>query len=53
MNKILRKISKKLGISGGGHPSAAGARVRRDEFSVFLEELGAELLNSTRDLSTT
>lgn len=53
LNKILRKISKKLGISGGGHPSAAGARVRRDEFSVFLEELGAELLNSTRDLSTT
>jgi len=40
LNKILRELSVKLlGVNGGGHPQAAGARVKKDSFSAFLEEL--------------
>jgi len=45
MNKtfILRELSRSLGISGGGHPQAAGARVRKDLLKTFLEELSKSL----------
>lgn len=46
LNKILRRISRKLGISGGGHPSAAGARVKKEQFKIFLDELNEELTRS-------
>lgn len=39
LNKILRKIALKLGGSGGGHPQAAGARIREESFLKFIEEL--------------
>jgi single-stranded-DNA-specific exonuclease len=43
LNAVLRKLSRKLGIHGGGHPQAAGARVPKNLFSVFIEELNREL----------
>jgi RecJ-like exonuclease len=43
LNSILRKLSRRLNVHGGGHPFAAGARVPRDLFNVFLEELNREL----------
>ncbi|MEM1595677.1 MAG: DHHA1 domain-containing protein, partial [Desulfurococcaceae archaeon] len=46
LNKILRTLSRKLGVSGGGHPAAAGARIIKDQFKVFLDELNQELLRS-------
>ncbi|MGC8974901.1 MAG: DHHA1 domain-containing protein [Thermoprotei archaeon] len=39
LNKVLREISRKLGIHGGGHPVAAGARVKKEQFQEFLGEL--------------
>ncbi len=44
LNSILRRLSRKLGIHGGGHPSAAGARVPKALFEVFIEELNNELI---------
>jgi len=46
LNAILRRLSKKLGVHGGGHPTAAGARVPKDVFPKFLEELNEELAAS-------
>ncbi|MEM0031763.1 MAG: DHHA1 domain-containing protein [Desulfurococcaceae archaeon] len=46
LNKILRTLSRKLGVSGGGHPAAAGARIVKDQFKVFLDELNQEILRS-------
>ncbi|MEM2924157.1 MAG: DHHA1 domain-containing protein [Methanocellales archaeon] len=43
LNKLLRKICPMLGGSGGGHPSAAGARVPRHNFERFLDELNEKL----------
>ncbi|MEM2024757.1 MAG: DHHA1 domain-containing protein [Desulfurococcaceae archaeon] len=43
LNQILRKLGKKLGISGGGHPQAAGARVPVGIFYIFLDELNSAL----------
>ncbi|MEM1526416.1 MAG: DHHA1 domain-containing protein [Ignisphaera sp.] len=43
LNKILRKISKELGINAGGHPQAAGARVNKTMFKVFLNKLNEML----------
>lgn len=39
LNKILRELSRQLGINGGGHPQAAGARMRKEVFDDFLEKL--------------
>jgi len=36
LNKVLRIISKKLDIDGGGHKQAAGARVPVKKFDEFL-----------------
>lgn len=43
LNKVLRELSRSLGISGGGHPQAAGARVRKDLLKTFFEELNKRL----------
>jgi RecJ-like exonuclease len=43
LNAILRRLSKRLGIHGGGHSTAAGARVPKDLFQKFVEELNREL----------
>jgi len=43
LNKILRRITKTVGGSGGGHPNAAGARVRVDKFRDFLELLSGSI----------
>lgn len=39
LNSILRHISLKFGGSGGGHPQAAGARIPKENFTKFIEEL--------------
>ncbi|MCD6465401.1 DHH family phosphoesterase [Candidatus Bathyarchaeota archaeon] len=43
LNRILRRITRKLGGSGGGHPNAAGTRIPKEKFESFLEELNASL----------
>jgi RecJ-like exonuclease len=43
LNKILRKLSRELGVNGGGHPQAAGARLPKDMFSTFLDKLDKEI----------
>ncbi len=45
LNIILRKIVKKLDGSGGGHPTAAGARIDRELFNSFLEELDKYIIS--------
>jgi len=47
LNKLLRELSKRLDIHGGGHPHAAGARVRRDLFKKFLDELNELVANQS------
>ncbi len=36
LGKMIGKIATDLGNSGGGHPRAAGARIREDQFDKFL-----------------
>jgi len=43
LNRILRRITMRLGGSGGGHPNAAGARIPKENFRKFLEELNRNL----------
>ncbi len=43
LNRLLRQICRRLGGSGGGHPSAAGARVPKQNFERFLDELNENL----------
>ena len=43
LNKILRKISPRLGGTGGGHPEAAGARIPVNKLWDFLRQLDNEL----------
>ncbi|MBC7130724.1 DHH family phosphoesterase [Candidatus Bathyarchaeota archaeon] len=43
LNKILRRITPKLGGSGGGHPQAAGARIPEEKFNEFVKELNLVL----------
>ena len=47
LNRMLRRITMKLGGSGGGHPNAAGARIPKERFENFLEELNRKLERST------
>lgn len=46
LNRILRLIAPGLGGSGGGHPSAAGARIPEGRFPEFIERLNAALAGS-------
>lgn len=43
LNSMLRSIVPKLGGSGGGHPSAAGARIPEEKFDEFIKELNKVL----------
>lgn len=43
LGKIIGRISIKLNTSGGGHPHASGARIRRDQLGDFLGLLENEL----------
>jgi oligoribonuclease NrnB/cAMP/cGMP phosphodiesterase (DHH superfamily) len=46
LGKIVGKIATELGNSGGGHPRAAGARIREDQFQQFIARLDSELSGS-------
>lgn len=48
LNGILRAIAPRLGGSGGGHPSAAGARIPEERFPDLIRELNAALSGSGR-----
>ncbi|WP_406661517.1 DHHA1 domain-containing protein [Methanolobus sp. ZRKC3] len=39
LNMILREVAPKYGGTGGGHASAAGARIPRESFEDFIREL--------------
>lgn len=43
LGKVISNVSRKLGGTGGGHSSAAGARIARDKLNEFLEMLEDEL----------
>jgi len=43
LNRIIREITEKLGGSGGGHRSAAGASVPKDKFKKFVEMLNEKI----------
>ncbi|MEA2071763.1 MAG: DHHA1 domain-containing protein [Asgard group archaeon] len=43
LNKITRNAVDDIGKSGGGHPSAAGATVKQDDWEKFLDLLDYEL----------
>jgi RecJ-like exonuclease len=43
LNIATRAVSKETGISGGGHPSAAGASVKPTKWEKFLELLDFEI----------
>ena len=49
LNRILRRIAKSLGGTGGGHPWAAGARIPWNRLSEFLRLLASELEGSIAD----
>ena len=42
LDEMLRRITARLGGSGGGHEGAAGATVPRDVFETFLETMKKE-----------
>ncbi|MCJ7633858.1 DHHA1 domain-containing protein [Candidatus Bathyarchaeota archaeon] len=44
LNDLLRRIVPKLGGSGGGHKGAAGARIPKRKFKIFLDELNKHLI---------
>lgn len=43
LNEVLRRIVYRLGGSGGGHSSAAGANIPAGVFGEFLETLASEI----------
>ncbi|NHJ32235.1 MAG: DHH family phosphoesterase [Asgard group archaeon] len=43
LNVAIRKAAKEVGGSGGGHPSAAGARIKKSKWNKFLDLLDFEL----------
>lgn len=43
LNVAVRKAAKEVGGSGGGHPSAAGARIKKSKWTKFLDLLDFEL----------
>lgn len=43
LNKVTRKVAKEVGGSGGGHPSASGATVKRSKWNKFLDLLDYEI----------
>jgi RecJ-like exonuclease len=47
LNELLRRIVPKLGGSGGGHREAAGARIPKNKFKTFIQELNKNLTQDT------
>lgn len=47
LNMALRELSRRIGINGGGHPRAAGARVPRGLFDLFLELLNQWIVSTS------
>jgi len=43
LNAMLRELAPKFGGTGGGHKTAAGARIPLKEFEIFLKELDKEI----------
>lgn len=43
LGKIIGKITSKLDASGGGHPHASGARIKKSQLQEFLSQLDNEL----------
>ncbi len=39
LNQFLRSFAKRYGVSGGGHPNAAGARMPKRLLKTLVEEL--------------
>jgi RecJ-like exonuclease len=39
LNQFLRGFTKRYGVSGGGHPNAAGARIPKHLLKTLVEEL--------------
>jgi len=39
LNQFLRDFVKRYGVSGGGHPNAAGARMPKPLLKTLVEEL--------------
>ena len=39
LNQFLRGFAKRYGVSGGGHPNAAGARMPKPLLKTLVEEL--------------
>lgn len=46
LGKIVGRIASRLGASGGGHPNASGARIRKSQLEQFLKMLEEELSKS-------
>ncbi|AFA39503.1 DHHA1 domain protein [Pyrobaculum oguniense TE7] len=41
LNQFLRDFARRHSVSGGGHKNAAGARIPKRLFDVFVEELNS------------
>lgn len=48
LNELLQKLAPKYKGSGGGHSKAAGARVPEEDFSAFLKDLDASIVEIER-----
>jgi RecJ-like exonuclease len=48
LNAMVIAITQKIGGSGGGHPMAAGARVPKERFELFVEELNHWILEAPK-----
>jgi RecJ-like exonuclease len=43
LDRVLREVTPHLGGSGGGHPSAAGARIPKHQFMKLIQVLNERL----------
>lgn len=48
LNRILAKLTEKIGGSGGGHPKAAGARIPTEKFHQFITELDNSIIENLK-----
>ncbi len=46
LNQILRRLAPEVGGSGGGHPSAAGARIPKEKLYSFIEKLDNAIIST-------
>lgn len=52
VNYILRRVVREFGASGGGHPFASGARVKRRHLKDFLDRIDGEIGRTLKTRST-